>query len=112
MSQLLLDTSLAVPDDVIFRELDGEAILLNLATGMYFGLDQVGTRLWALITESGSLRNCASSQMPGTIRIVVHQIVQVEHWVLGQHERGQRLQVGFRDRFADLDPLQGFIRLE
>jgi hypothetical protein len=57
MSQLLLDTSLAVPDDVIFRELDGEAILLNLATGMYFGLDQIGTRLWALITESGSLRH-------------------------------------------------------
>ena len=56
MNHVSLDTSLVVPDDVIFRELDGEAIILNLATGMYFGLDQVGTRLWALITDAGTLR--------------------------------------------------------
>jgi hypothetical protein len=56
MSQVSLDTALVVPEDVIFRELDGEAIILNLATGMYFGLDEVGTRVWALVTESGSLR--------------------------------------------------------
>lgn len=56
MNQLSLDTALVVPEDVIFRELDGEAIILNLATGMYFGLDEVGTRLWALVAESGTLR--------------------------------------------------------
>ncbi len=59
MSQLSLDTMLVIPEDVIFRELDGEAIILNLATGMYFGLDEVGTRAWALVTESGSLRRAA-----------------------------------------------------
>ena len=57
MNRVSLDTSLAVPDDVIFRELDGEAIILNLATGIYFGLDEVGTRVWALATASGSLRH-------------------------------------------------------
>ena len=57
MNQVSLDTPLVVPDDVIFRELDGEAIILNLATGMYFGLDEVGTRAWALVTESGTLRH-------------------------------------------------------
>ena len=57
MNQMSLDASLVVPEDVIFRELDGEAIILNLATGMYFGLDEIGTRLWALITESGTLRH-------------------------------------------------------
>jgi hypothetical protein len=57
MNHVSLDTSLVVPDDVIFRELDGEAIILNLATGIYFGLDEVGTRLWALVTESGTLRH-------------------------------------------------------
>ena len=57
MNQVSLDTQLVVPDDVIFRELDGEAIILNLATGMYFGLDEIGTRLWALVTESGTLRH-------------------------------------------------------
>jgi hypothetical protein len=57
MTQMSLDTPLLVPEDVIFRELDGEAIILNLATGIYFGLDEIGTRLWTLVTESGTLRH-------------------------------------------------------
>jgi hypothetical protein len=57
MNQVSLDTPLVIPEDVIFRELDGEAVILNLATGMYFGLDEIGTRLWALVTESGTLRH-------------------------------------------------------
>lgn len=44
-----------VPDDVIFRELGGEAVLLNLESGIYFGLDPVGTRAWQLIVEHGCL---------------------------------------------------------
>lgn len=40
---------LRVSDDVVFRELDGEAVILNLASGTYFGLDEVGTRFWRLI---------------------------------------------------------------
>jgi hypothetical protein len=42
-------------DDVVMRELDGEAVLLNLASGMYFGLDSVGTRIWQLIDQHHSL---------------------------------------------------------
>ena len=37
------------PNDVIYRDLDGGAVILNLKTGTYFGLDTVGTRMWALI---------------------------------------------------------------
>jgi hypothetical protein len=55
MSHMSLATSFIVPEDVIFRELDGEAIILNLATGIYFGLDEIGTRVWALLTETGTL---------------------------------------------------------
>jgi coenzyme PQQ synthesis protein D (PqqD) len=51
-----LDTSVRVPKDVVFRELDGEAVILNLESGMYFGLDAVGTRIWRLVQEHGSLR--------------------------------------------------------
>jgi hypothetical protein len=40
-----------VSDEVVFRELDGEAVLLNLASGMYFGLDETGTRIWQLIDQ-------------------------------------------------------------
>jgi hypothetical protein len=51
-----LDTSIVVAKDVVFRELDGEAVILNLESGMYFGLDAVGTRIWQLCDQHGSLR--------------------------------------------------------
>jgi hypothetical protein len=44
-----------VSDDVVFRELDGEAVLLDLESGTYYGLDAVGTRIWQLIAEHGML---------------------------------------------------------
>ena len=45
---------LRIHDDVVFRDLAGEVVLLNLASGTYFGLDRVGTRIWHLIAEHGS----------------------------------------------------------
>ncbi|RPH77339.1 MAG: PqqD family protein [Nitrospiraceae bacterium] len=45
---------LRVADEIVFRDLAGESVLLNLGTGTYFGLDAVGTRLWHLIAEHGS----------------------------------------------------------
>jgi Coenzyme PQQ synthesis protein D (PqqD) len=50
-----LQSSVKIPDDVVYRDLEGEAVILNLETGVYFGLNQVGTRMWALIQEHGSL---------------------------------------------------------
>jgi len=46
-----LESKVTIPSDVLFREVAGEAVLLNLATGKYFGLDAVGTRMWALLAE-------------------------------------------------------------
>jgi hypothetical protein len=50
-----LETAFTVPDDVVFRELSGESVLLNLESGIYFGLDAVGTRAWQLMVEHGRL---------------------------------------------------------
>ena len=46
--------NIQIPDDVVFRVLGDEAVILNLSTGIYFGLDTVGTRMWQLISEYGS----------------------------------------------------------
>jgi Coenzyme PQQ synthesis protein D (PqqD) len=35
--------------DVVCREIEGEAVLLHLGTGIYFGLNAVGTRIWQLL---------------------------------------------------------------
>ena len=45
---------LRISENVVFRDLAGEVVLLNLATGAYFGLDLVGTRVWQLIGEHGA----------------------------------------------------------
>jgi len=51
-----LEQAVRIPSDVMFRELQGEAVILNLASSTYFGLDQVGTRIWQLCATHGSLR--------------------------------------------------------
>src|SRR5712671_2916434 len=56
-----LNSSLKVSDDVVFRELDGEGVILNLASGIYFGLDDTGTRMWRLIDQHRDLRMVLSA---------------------------------------------------
>ena len=51
-----LDRSVRIPEGVVFRELQGEAVILNLESSMYFGLDPVGTRIWQLCEAHGALR--------------------------------------------------------
>lgn len=51
-----LESVVAISEQTVSRELEGEAVILNLQTGTYFGLSEVGTRIWALIQEHGLLR--------------------------------------------------------
>ena len=51
-----LQDSIQISEDAIFRELDGEVVILNLDTGIYFGLNPTGTRIWNLIAQHGSLQ--------------------------------------------------------
>lgn len=55
MVQLSLSNTARIGDDVVFRELEGEAVLLKMQSGIYFGLDAVGTRIWQLIEQHGTL---------------------------------------------------------
>ena len=48
-----------VPDWVLFRELNGEAVLLNLDSGKYYGLGAIGTRMWTLLTEHGEIERAS-----------------------------------------------------
>jgi hypothetical protein len=59
MAVTLADRMTASPD-VVFRALGGEAIVLSLDGGVYFGLDEVGTRIWQLL-ESHDLAGIAAA---------------------------------------------------
>jgi hypothetical protein len=53
---IALTSHARVNEDVVFRDLEGELVLLNLKTGVYFGIDPIGTRIWHLMQEHRSLR--------------------------------------------------------
>ena len=49
------DSRLVVPSRVLFQELDGEGVLLDLATETYYGLDDVGARFWSVLTVAATI---------------------------------------------------------
>lgn len=53
-SQLLVlssDTIISPVQEQISSELAGEAVLLQLSSGIYYGLNKVGSRIWELIQQ-------------------------------------------------------------
>ncbi len=50
-----LDTKVSIPDGVMFRDLAGESVLLDIESGRYFGLDEVGTRMWISLQRHGQI---------------------------------------------------------
>ena len=42
--------------DQISRDLDGEAVILNLKSGKYCGLSEVGAHIWQLLQEPTSVK--------------------------------------------------------
>jgi hypothetical protein len=59
--EITLASQVRLADDVVFRDLQGEIVILHLKTGVYSGLDPVATRLWHLIREHGCLQKVLDS---------------------------------------------------
>jgi len=45
------DQKVIISPEVLFQEVSGEIVLLDLASESYFGLDEIGARIWALLNE-------------------------------------------------------------
>ena len=55
MSQTIsLASCVRIPEGILFHLLQNELVLLNLDTGVYCGLDPVGTRIWQLLQAKPS----------------------------------------------------------
>lgn len=44
-----------VPDEVLISNLQDESVILNLNSERYFGLDDVGTRMFSVLAESNTI---------------------------------------------------------
>jgi hypothetical protein len=85
---LILTQRVSVPDNVLMRELDGESVILDLASENYYGLDDIGTRMWQLLVSSDSVLEAyntllleyevAPQQLQRDIEDLVNQLVENE----------------------------------
>lgn len=50
------NSRVTTPDGVLMRQIDNEAVILNLNSELYFGLSAVGTRMWTLLTSQPTIQ--------------------------------------------------------
>ena len=51
-----LQQKVRISSEVLAQEVDEETVLLDMKSESYFGLDEVGTRIWQLLKETGDLQ--------------------------------------------------------
>src|SRR2546422_8185219 len=78
---------LSVPSDVLISVIEDEAVLLNLKSERYFGLDRTGTAMWTAVTTAQSVESAYESLLgrfsvaPETLRRDLNDLIQqlIEH---------------------------------
>ena len=60
-AHVTLASQVQCSNDVLVQEVGGEAVLLDLAGEQYFGLNPVGTRIWALLAPAPVLEQVHAS---------------------------------------------------
>ncbi len=58
-----MTNEIRIPDEVVYEVLDGEAIVLNLESGVYYTLNETGTRIWQLLSEHGRVDAVKSAML-------------------------------------------------
>jgi Coenzyme PQQ synthesis protein D (PqqD) len=89
--QISRSSTIVAAKDQVSCDLAGEAVILNLKSGVYYGLDPVGARVWSLIQE------------PRTVSVVLDTLLEEYDVELGRCES---------DLFVLLDDLAGRDLLE
>lgn len=52
-----------IPAQVMARQVGEETVILDLASGTYFGLDPVGARIWQLMDEGRTFAEVCESML-------------------------------------------------
>jgi len=52
----MLSQRVVLSPDALFQEIGGEGVILDLKSSSYFGLDEVGVRLWQLLQADPNLQ--------------------------------------------------------
>jgi len=81
-----LQSRITLSDEVLVQEIEGEAVLLDLKSEQYFGLDAVGVQLWRAIEANPSLEvahralletyDVESEQLAGDLILLVESLAR------------------------------------
>ena len=55
-----LPTRVEKVEDAAFQEMEGEMVFLEMASGEYYGIDHVGTRMWNALAECDDVESAVS----------------------------------------------------
>ena len=58
-----LTDKISIPAQVMARDVGGEMVILNLESGIYFGLDPVGARIWQFIGGDKTLAEVCDAML-------------------------------------------------
>lgn len=69
-------------DEQVSSDLGGEAVILNLNSGIYYGLNEVGARIWELLQQPQTvlnLRDTITTEYETSPEACEHDILAVLH---------------------------------
>ena len=52
-----------ISSEVLTQEVGGETVILDLKSESYFGLDEVGTRIWQLLQEQKDIQTITATML-------------------------------------------------
>ncbi len=82
MNRPLSNVRVVAAEGVLVRQLENESVLLNLDSESYFGLDEIGTRMWGVLTDSPSVEAAVEKLVaefdvePGQLRADLSELIQ------------------------------------
>jgi len=90
-------TRVSMPTHVLMRDIGGESVILNLNSERYLGLDDVGTRMLAVLRTSESIQKAYEILLDEydvdgeLLRSDLHHLIEklLEHGLVELSERGE-----------------------
>lgn len=59
----LVTKKITISKEALSQEVNGETVILDLKSESYFGLDEVGTRIWQLLQEHENVQTTLDSML-------------------------------------------------
>ncbi len=59
----MMTQKIEISSEVLTQEVGGETVILDLKSESYFGLDEVGTRIWQLLQEQEDIQTITATML-------------------------------------------------